>query len=593
MNINAIRQSPNLTFVPPGREASSDAILLHFGAASKLVEAQRRLPVPALGIPVVGFWVVESPKMNPSMVEFSQGLAQIWTPSESSKNAIVDSGVKVPVKVIPHPVLPPTAGRPSREGEPFTILTCGSAPVVRKGYDLAFAAFQAAFPVSEYPEVRWILKLRGIPADRLEVITEMTSKDSRIILSVADVPDMTEVYYGADVYMQCHKAGGFELHCAEAAAHGLPVLATDVGGVKDYLPQSARITPAGFVKNEAWDPLNQVGNWAVPDVVAVGSALRTLYRDASARVKLADECRTMVTAHCNPSRIAALMAEALVGLPPRTAVDPRLAQIHKIEKNRLDMAARIDRAGKIPNSIEVVEPGLEVVGGGIIAQAVVGILSHRRSGTHHLGETVRRAWERPWAKSHAFPSTRNRRLSWVYIVRNPIDTLFSTFEWFRSTGGASNSIISAEVDKCTFDQFLKGRAGKLLGYLAHREGRRDNCVCNRGMFFDPIQHWADHVREALDEKMTVVTHESLMSDPEAIGEILAKKIGRPPVNPVVMIEEKVGLKPSREKDIGYALSKWSPSSLTLLNVALTDTKWGDPLLSKLGFSSLEDWLKNP
>jgi glycosyltransferase involved in cell wall biosynthesis len=579
----------------PGKEHRADAIILHFGAINKLIGAQRRLPPSALGIPVVGFWVIESTKMNPDMVDFSKGLAQIWTASEPSKTAMVSSGVPVTVKVIPHPVEVPTTPKPSRDGQPFTVLTCGSAPVARKGYDLAFASFQEAFPAADYPDVRWNLKLRGIPPEKLEEIETMVSTDSRVTLTTEDVPDMTEVYHAADVYMQCHKAGAFELHCAEAAIHGLPVIATDVGGVKDYLPTAARIAPASFVANEAWDPLNQVGNWALPDVTATATALRRLYTDTKARADLATACQTQATAHCDPARIADLMADALEELPPRTVItDQRFVELHKQEKRRLDIEENRASAGKVAKKITPVRPGLEVVGGGLLSQAPVGIISHRRSGTHHLGETIRRAWEVPWAKSHAFPATRDRAVpAWIYIVRNPVDALYSTFEWFKTTGGAKNTIVATEIDKCTFDQFLKGRAGRLLGYLAHKQGPRDNLSYNRGMFFDPIQHWADHVLEAFIEDMMIITHEKLRVDPESLTEQLTKKIGSEPINPIVAIPNNVGLTPtsgSSPEAAGYALQYWNSTNLTTLNDALNSTKWGDSLLTRLGFADLNTWI---
>jgi glycosyltransferase involved in cell wall biosynthesis len=590
LNIAALRASPRVNVAASGKEHTADAVVLHFAAVNQLIGAQRRLPTNALGIPVIGYWVVESTRMNPDMVNFSEGLAQIWTAGEASKSALVASGVKVTIKVIPHPVALPATPRPSRDGQPFTVLTCGSAPVARKGYDLTFAAFQAAFPAAEYPDVRWVLKLRGIPDDKLNEIMQMTEADSRVTVSVGDVPSMTDVYHAADVYMQCHKAGAFEMHCAEAAVHGLPVLATDVGGVKDYLPTAARITPTGFGKNEAWDRLNAFGEWAIPDTEATGVALRALYADSAARDALATACQTQATTHCDSTRVADLMADALSEVPPRaTTVDPRLQAIHRVEKIRLETADKIAQAGKRPRAMQPIRPGLELVGGGILSQAVVGVISHRRSGTHHLGETIRRAWEAPWAKSHAFPKLRDKAVPWIYIVRNPIDALHSTYEWFKTTGGAKNEIIAAEMDKCTFDQFIKGKAGRSLGYQLHKFKGVDNCASNRGMFYDPIQHWADHVREALDDGMMVITHEKLRTDPVAIGELLQRKIGKPPVNPVAAISEGVGLDPN-PRPAGYAMPEWSAANLTLLNTALTETKWGDSLLSQLGFTDLNTWI---
>jgi glycosyltransferase involved in cell wall biosynthesis len=579
LNFEALKASDRVKLVTPGMEASCDAIVMHFGAINRLVQAQNRIPVQALGIPIIGYWVVESSLIAPEMVEFATGLAQVWTSSEASKSALILSGVKPEVRVIPHPISPIGTTRPSRDGQPFTVLTCGSSPIARKGYDLALKTFQTAFPIADYPDVKWVLKIRGVAEDKVTSLTTMIDSDPRITLLSEDVPDMGALYDAADVYLQCHKAGAFELHCAEAAIYGLPVLTTDVGGVIDYLPAASRITPSGTAPNEAWDRLNQIGEWAVPDTDAMAVALRNLYEDAAARATLATECKAQATSHCDPARIAELMVEAVESLPPKASVDPRLVKFHKIERLLSDVKLG-HRAAR---------PGVEIVGGGVISQAAIGVLSHRRSGTHHLGETIGRAWKKPWAKSHVFPGMRDRGLKWIYIARNPIDTLHSTYEWFKSTGGAGNTIISKEIDKCTFDQFLKGRGGKLLGYLAHKQGQRDNCCANRGMFFDPIQHWADHVREAISEGMVVITHEQLRRDPTAVGLVVANKIGTEPESPFSAITDGVGYRP-KPRPTGYAMPAWSASALILLNDTLTDASHGDPLLGMMGFSDLNAWI---
>jgi glycosyltransferase involved in cell wall biosynthesis len=76
--------------------------------------------------------------------------------------------------------------------------------------------------------------------------------------------NVVNMYAGADVFVSPHMAEGFGMCIAEAAAAGCKILATDQGGVRDYLPQGCLVTPLSY---NYYLQAGGVGyNAALPDV---------------------------------------------------------------------------------------------------------------------------------------------------------------------------------------------------------------------------------------------------------------------------------------------------------------------------------------
>jgi hypothetical protein len=241
-----------------------------------------------------------------------------------------------------------------------------------------------------------------------------------------------------------------------------------------------------------------------------------------------------------------------------------------------------------PNHLKTLRAGYEIVGGLPPHASSPVVASHRRSGTHHLGEFIRRNWEMPWFKSHDWPerlSPEGRKC--VFIVRNPIDAIYATWQWFTSSGGSHNPAIASGMDTVSFGEFLSGGAGRLFGYRKHQVGRVDSLAISRGMFYDPICYWADHLNAFIDAGTPIVVHERLIDHPEDVAEFLSKHLfaGKVPDN-IDPVTEQVGLSP-RGSSRGEALAHWPEKNLEDLRMLL------QPHLSTLQYSSLEEWITSP
>lgn len=239
-----------------------------------------------------------------------------------------------------------------------------------------------------------------------------------------------------------------------------------------------------------------------------------------------------------------------------------------------------------PNHLKTLRAGYEIVGGVPPAVDSPVVASHRRSGTHHLGEFIRRNWNTPWFKSHDWPERlepEGRKV--VFIVRNPIDAIYSTWQWFTSEGGAHNPAIAEGMDTVPFAEFLRGGAGRLFGYRKHQVGRVDSLAVYRGMFYDPICFWADHLNSYFDAGIPVIVHERLIDAPEDTARIIADALfeGKMPVT-IDPVSDQVGLSP-KATPRGSCIDFWPSDKLDDLKLLLA------PHLPLLGYASLEDWIK--
>lgn len=526
----------------------------------------------------VAYWCCESTIAAPEYLPHSQSVNQIWTPSEASRNAILRMDPSADVRVVPHPVSPKSPT--DRSGrDTFTILTAGAAPIARKNIPGAFRAFRQAFPLRNYPHVAWIVKLRGMESGQFSdgtSIAEMLSTDPRIRLINADIDknEMEYLYRESDCYLQLHLFGAFELHCAEAASFELPVICSNVGGPIDYLPAES-LVPVKMVPvpNDGMALINRVGEWAEPSIDAAVEKLRRLHDDKLFRTQLGKACYDTACKKLVAANVKRMTRYLIEGLP----------QIPKPYRGK--SITDVVRTG---GGMKTLREGLELVGEEPVDGSVIPIVaSHRRSGTHHLGEFIRRNWASPWLKTHDFPERlpQNPRL---FIVRNPIDCLHSTWCWFRRGGGANNDFIADVMDAYSFNDWLRGSAGREFGFGKWPHKQRDSLAIHRGMFYDPIRFWSDLLLAHFQSGSTIITHERLRKDPNGTAELIAGAVfGSKPliIDPV---SDLVGLGPHGKvltTPIGAKLSEWSPENLERINDVVSSN-----VLNVVGYGSLQQWL---
>lgn len=220
--------------------------------------------------PLIAHTMFEATKLPAGWVKTLNAYAtHVVVPCEWNRDVFRDNGVTVPISVAPWGVdqqdyfymdrryhVP--AAREFTDW-PYTFLWSGT-PDARKGWDVAYRAFRQAFGDRE--DVHLVLHFRQLPRGLQGV------KDANVELLVGRFfrPRLRQILQDADCFVFPSRGEGWGLPPREAAATGLPVLATNFGGLAHEingwaLPIAVRgMSPAVY---GAW---NDVGEWAEPSI---------------------------------------------------------------------------------------------------------------------------------------------------------------------------------------------------------------------------------------------------------------------------------------------------------------------------------------
>lgn len=494
---------------------------------------------------VIGYWVCESSVAAREYRACMDAHAEIWTASEASARALRALGSETPVHVIPHVVDVPEVMPDRRGRQTVTTLFAFAPPVERKNPEALIRAWRAAFPAKSRARLnrnaRLIVKVRGGSPVLRRMLELVADGDERIEIIHADLSDeeMAALYARADIWCSMQRAGAFELHIAQAAASGLPIITTAVGGPLDYLPEGAAVWIGGREIPPLQDcPLNKAGVWMEPDPAQVITALRRLAASARLRREMGSCGREGVRAKLDADRVQGLMRKRLMHiatLPPASR------------------SIRAAPALLLPRALGPLRPGLEVMGDERWAGAPETplVMSHRRSGTHLLGELLAKHWElKCWLKTHDWPERRPPGARPVYVARNPVDCLHSTWRWWKGESG--NSVIASQMAGTDFDFWVRGGHGERFGHEVCEDGSRDNLETARGSMYDPLAYWVSHVMAAVDAGIPIVLYEDLAWRADALHDRLVEIMGRQAVTRVGAMLAPVGHSPSTEHEPGKA-----------------------------------------
>jgi glycosyltransferase involved in cell wall biosynthesis len=169
------------------------------------------------------------------------------------------------------------APRP-REGSAAVELLAVGSIVPRKGYDVLVAA------LAGLSDLGWRLTIAGDRERSSETTRALAAEIDRlglarrITFTGAVAPDLLLAHYAAaDLFVLPSRFEGYGMACAEALAHGLPVVATNTGAIPETVPADA----GALVPSD--------------DAAALAAVLRRLITDPAERERLAAGARAAAT----------------------------------------------------------------------------------------------------------------------------------------------------------------------------------------------------------------------------------------------------------------------------------------------------------
>jgi len=187
--------------------------------------------------------MMETYKAHHSLVAMiNQSYDELWTPTEWNRQVFIESGVRVPSRVVPLGVNPAiyrsikgatlplcrkiTMDRAGEMAVPsgFVFLSVG-LPSFRKGFDVLAEAFGKAF--SGRDDVHLILAItHSLPEWNRELYRQFMGKNVSVwtLEGQYNEHEMARIYSASNCYVSASRGEGWNLPVCEAAACGVPVI---------------------------------------------------------------------------------------------------------------------------------------------------------------------------------------------------------------------------------------------------------------------------------------------------------------------------------------------------------------------------------
>ena len=274
----------------------------------------------------VGYWVWEMGHIPPEWHADFGSVDRIWAPSRYCADLFAaQEGARV--DIIPHAVPLPASQPIDRDavlagfGVPsgrrvILYIFDGSSYLIRKNPH----ALVRAFAASGLSEAGWTLLLKTKHLmDRPEdgaAFRALADATDNVILIDRSLPagGLEELVAAADIYASPHCSEGFGLTIAEAMAAGKPVVATDFGGMKEYLDATTGypVKARPWTLDRDFGHYKKGGEWARVDEPALSAALRNAAEDVSAgRTGRGDAARARIADSLSYETVGARIAQSL------------------------------------------------------------------------------------------------------------------------------------------------------------------------------------------------------------------------------------------------------------------------------------------
>jgi glycosyltransferase involved in cell wall biosynthesis len=311
LDVSRLFLREDLPAPPPGPAAKAGeggTLILHVNSPYLPYVATRLGRQFLAGRRIIGYWSWELPVMGPDWRRGLPLVHEIWVPSRFNADSL-PADLKVPVKVVPHPMAAPAQGavrardRFGLSEDKFVVFAAfdmGST-YGRKNPRASVAAFRQAF--GDDPNCLMVLKV-GHAADAGWAMADLRDaiqgmSNVRLMQEILSRADMTALVASADVVLSLHRAEGFGLLMAEAMLHGVPAVATGWSGNIDFMtPEDSALV--GYKLVPVDDPQGTYtvkgAEWAEADVGDAAAWLKRLYKDPEFRRQLGMRGKAAATA---------------------------------------------------------------------------------------------------------------------------------------------------------------------------------------------------------------------------------------------------------------------------------------------------------
>ena len=265
----------------------------------------------------VGLWFWEVDVFPAKWAPIMEMVDEVWVTSDHTKQAIDALGSRTRVRVVPLPVIPPSA--PTSFTRPMlgmpedkTIFLCSYDffSVVRRKNPLdTIEAYTRAFG----PEDGAVLLLKSINGQlrvpELEEIRYRAAGRPDILvmdsyLDAAQVQGMIEL---SDCIVSLHRAEGYGLNLIDAMVVGTPVVATGYSGNLAFMDErNSFLVPYDLVEvGPGNDPYEPHAHWAQARLDDAAALMRAVHDDPAAAARRGEAGRSSVLSRFSVDKVAA------------------------------------------------------------------------------------------------------------------------------------------------------------------------------------------------------------------------------------------------------------------------------------------------
>lgn len=257
----------------------------------------------------INFYFVESSDFRSSgRAAIINTMDEAWVCSQHNKRASTDSGVTIPISVLPCPI---NTERFERSYEPlpfkdevsgsFLFYTIGDA-LPRKNFRALAIAFHLEFGLEEPVELVIKTRVHGKGSEEAKhaIVEDLTKiknslnlrkkyKDEIVITEYLTELEMMRLHSSCDCYVQPSFCEGWGVPCFDAMGFGKSPIATAYGGTLDYLSDSegwlieGQEVPVLNMQNVQGDLYSADQTWCSISITQLRRAMRTAYEDRGAR----------------------------------------------------------------------------------------------------------------------------------------------------------------------------------------------------------------------------------------------------------------------------------------------------------------------
>jgi len=255
------------------------------------------------GEKVIYMSTFEADKLPDEFIGPANKAVAIIVPDIWVKNVFINSGVTVPIYIIPEGVTDNTVWHP--EPKPFTFLHFDATSYAnRKGGDMVLDAFISVFGNMQ-DKVKLIMKGRNH-----HVASPKKYNNVEYIFEDYNQAQMDDLWKKTNCFVFPSRGEGFGLPPLEAMAHGIPTIVTRGSAMETFSYYAIPLNVIGKI-TATYDGYTNFGKWDKPDSLKLRELMLMVYQNYEKEKRNAEFNSSIIWQDYNFSNIAPKLAELI------------------------------------------------------------------------------------------------------------------------------------------------------------------------------------------------------------------------------------------------------------------------------------------